>query len=326
MEKVNRILVTGSAGFIGYHVSKALLGEGFEVLGIDNINDYYSPELKKYRLKDLTKQKKFNFIKEDLINLDKVCKIVDSFKPEVVIHLAAQAGVRYSLKNPKSYLDSNLISFFNILEAIKIKRLKKFIFASSSSVYGNSTSVPYSEESPTDKPISLYAATKKANESLAYAFSLNSGIHTIGLRFFTVYGPKGRPDMAYFKFSDLINSGKEITIFNEGNMSRDMTYISDVVQGILQAIRFENFTKEIPYEIFNLGNDSPVSNWDLINFIEDFFEIKGKYKFQETNTEVKKTWADITKSKKLLNYAPDTKFEEGMKRFLDWYLDFKVTK
>ena len=326
MKEANKILVTGSAGFIGYHVCKTLLGEGYEVLGIDNINDYYSTELKEYRLKDLTAHKKFNFIKEDLVNLDEICKIVDAFKPEVVIHLAAQAGVRYSLKNPKSYRDSNLISFFNILEAIKVIGLKKFIFASSSSVYGNSASVPYSEESSTEKPISLYAATKKANESLAYAFSLNSGIQTIGLRFFTVYGPKGRPDMAYFKFSELISSGKEITIFNEGNMSRDMTYISDVVQGILQAIKFEHFTKEIPYEIFNLGNDSPVSNWDLINFIEDFFETKGKYKFQETNTEVKKTWADITKSRKLLNYIPNIKFEEGMKLFLDWYLDFNVTK
>ena len=209
------------------------------------------------------------------------------------------------------------------MEAIKNNSLEKFIFASSSSVYGNLTSVPYREDSSTDRPISLYAATKKANESLAYAFAVNSGIQTIGLRFFTVYGPKGRPDMAYFKFSELISNGKEITVFNEGKMSRDMTFIKDVVQGIIQAVKFKNFSEEIPYEIFNLGNDSPVETWDLINFIENFFGVKSKYNFKKNNTEVKKTWADISKAKKLLNYNPQTQFDEGMKLFLEWYVEFK---
>ena len=323
MKASKKILITGAAGFIGYYASKAFLEEGFEVLGIDNINDYYSTDLKKFRLKDIRNHNKFNFLLQDLIDADKLSKTVDSFKPDVVIHLAAQAGVRYSLKNPKSYLDSNIISFFNLLEAIKNNSLEKFIFASSSSVYGNLTSVPYREDSSTDRPISLYAATKKANESLAYAFAVNSGIQTIGLRFFTVYGPKGRPDMAYFKFSELISNGKEITVFNEGKMSRDMTFIKDVVQGIIQAVKFKNFSKEIPYEIFNLGNDSPVETWDLINFIENFFGVKSKYNFKKNNTEVKKTWADISKAKKLLNYNPKTQFDEGMKLFLEWYVEFK---
>ena len=202
-------------------------------------------------------------------------------------------------------------------------KVDKFIFASSSSVYGNSSALPYSEDAPTNRPVSLYAATKKTNEILAHAFSFNTGTPTIGLRFFTVYGPKGRPDMAYFKFAKLISSNEEITVFNKGKMSRDMTYIDDVVQGITASVKFDKFTNTIPYELFNLGNNSPISTWDLIYCIEDFFGFKGNYIFEQSDTEVERTWADIKKPRKMLGYHPKTKFEDGMNYFLNWFIDYK---
>jgi UDP-glucuronate 4-epimerase len=206
---------------------------------------------------------------------------------------------------------------------LKNSPTEKFVFASSSSVYGNSREVPYAESDETNSPVSLYAATKKSNEVLAHSFAFNTKIPTIGLRFFTVYGPQGRPDMAYFKFADLISSNKEIIIYNDGEMSRDMTYIDDIVQGISRAVSFDKFTKEIPLEIFNLGNNSPVSTWELVKYIETFLNTEANYSFEVSSVEVKETWANLNKSKKLLEYNPSTNFAEGMNNFLDWFTTYK---
>ena len=323
MKANKRVLITGAAGFIGSYASKYYLNLGYEVIGIDNLNSYYDVDLKKIRLEELNNFDNFLFKKLDLINLEQLEEIFSTLKPEIVIHLAAQAGVRHSLVDPQSYLDSNVISFYNLLECLKESPVKKFVFASSSSVYGNSSKVPYSESDKTSSPVSLYAATKKTNEVLAYSFAFNNNIPTIGLRFFTVYGPKGRPDMAYFKFADLISSNKEMTIYNEGKMSRDMTYIDDIIQGLSKAVSFDSFTSETPFEIFNLGNNSPVSTWQLVQYIEKYFDKECNYSFQNSSIEVKETWANINKSEKLLEFAPTTEFSKGMTNFLDWFKRYK---
>ena len=326
MKNNKRVLITGAAGFIGSYASKYYLNLGYEVIGLDNLNSYYDVDLKKIRLEELNNLNNFLFKKLDLINLEQLEEIFSIFKPEIVIHLAAQAGVRHSLVDPQSYLDSNVISFYNLLECLKKSPVKKFVFASSSSVYGNSSKVPYSESDKTSSPVSLYAATKKTNEVLAYSFAFNNSIPTIGLRFFTVYGPKGRPDMAYFKFADLISSNKEMTIYNEGKMSRDMTYIDDIIQGLSKAVSFDSFTSEIPFEIFNLGNNSPVSTWQLVQYIEKYFDKECNYSFQNSSIEVKETWANINKSEKLLEFVPTTEFSKGMESFLDWFKSYKQIK
>jgi UDP-glucuronate 4-epimerase len=323
MKNNKRVLITGAAGFIGSYASKYYLNLGYEVIGLDNLNSYYDVDLKKIRLEELNNLNNFLFKKLDLINLEQLEEIFSIFKPEIVIHLAAQAGVRHSLVDPQSYLDSNVISFYNLLECLKKSPVKKFVFASSSSVYGNSSKVPYSESDKTSSPVSLYAATKKTNEVLAYSFAFNNSIPTIGLRFFTVYGPKGRPDMAYFKFADLISSNKEMTIYNEGKMSRDMTYIDDIIQGLSKAVSFDSFASETPFEIFNLGNNSPVSTWQLVQYIEKYFDKECNYSFQNSSIEVKETWANINKSEKLLEFAPTTEFSKGMTNFLDWFKRYK---
>ena len=317
-----RILVTGSAGFIGSYLSESLLKKNNSILGLDSLNDYYSVELKAHRIDNLQKYKKFTFHKISLTEMNKLKSVIEEFDPEIVINLAAQAGVRYSEINPGSYLDSNLVSFFNLLESIKNSKIEKFIFASSSSVYGLNSEIPFKEVSQCSQPSSLYAATKQANESMAYAFAVNSRIPTIGLRFFTVYGPMGRPDMAYYNFSKLIKEKQSITIFNEGKMSRDMTYIDDIVTGIESSILFEDFTSDVKFEIFNLGNNKPVSTWDLINHIQTFMGHDATYQFQASSLEVKETWADLKKSRDLINYQPKVNFNEGMNRFLEWFIDF----
>tara|TARA_Y100001970_G_C14064120_1_gene765767 strand:- start:101 stop:1081 length:981 start_codon:yes stop_codon:yes gene_type:complete len=326
MKDNKRLLITGAAGFIGSYASKYYLNLGYEVIGVDNLNSYYDVGLKKLRLEELNNLNNFLFKKLDLINLEQLEEIFSTFKPEIVIHLAAQAGVRHSLIDPQSYLNSNVISFYNLLECLKRSPVEKFIFASSSSVYGNSSKVPYSESDKTSSPVSLYAATKKTNEVLAYSFAFNNSTPTIGLRFFTVYGPKGRPDMAYFKFADLISSNKEMTIYNEGKMSRDMTYIDDIIQGLSKAVSFDSFKSETPFEIFNLGNNSPVSTWQLVQYIEKYFDKECNYSFQNSSIEVKETWANINKSEKLLEFAPTTEFSKGMANFLDWFKSYKQIK
>ena len=326
MKDNKKVLITGAAGFIGSYASKHYLNLGHDVIGVDNLNSYYDIDLKTLRLEELKNSNNFHFKKLDLMNLEQLEEIFFIFKPEIVIHLAAQAGVRHSLVDPESYLNSNVISFYNLLECIKKSPVEKFVFASSSSVYGNSSKVPYSESDKTSSPVSLYAATKKTNEVLAYSFAFNNSIPTIGLRFFTVYGPKGRPDMAYFKFADLISSNKEMTIYNEGKMSRDMTYIDDIIQGLSKAVSFDSFTSEIPFEIFNLGNNSPVSTWQLVQYIEKYFDKECNYSFQNSSIEVKETWANINKSEKLLEFVPTTEFSKGMESFLDWFKSYKQIK
>jgi UDP-glucuronate 4-epimerase len=323
MTQETRILVTGAAGFIGSFCSHALLKMGFKVLGIDNLNHYYDINLKEERLTTLFKHQNFSFEQVDLIDSLKVESIIKSFKPNIFLHLAAQAGVRYSLENPKAYIDSNIVAFSNILELLSDYKIEKFIFASSSSVYGNTSNIPFSEMQPTVSPTSLYAATKMSNELLAYSFAYNTNIPTIGLRFFTVYGPKGRPDMAYFKFADLISSHKKITVYNQGKMSRDMTYIDDIVNGTISAISFSDFGSKVDFEIFNLGNNSPIKTWDLIREIEGYFGYKSDYVYVDSSLEVKDTWADLSKSKKMLNYSPTTTFNDGIKSFLDWFTTYK---
>jgi UDP-glucuronate 4-epimerase len=323
MNNKYRILVTGAAGFIGSNTAKHYSNLDHEVMGLDNLNSYYDVDLKLSRLDDLKNLTKFKFKEIDLKDIKQLQDVFSSFKPDIVIHLAAQAGVRYSLINPHSYIESNIISFHNLLECLKKSQVEKFVFASSSSVYGNSSKVPYSESDDTNNPVSLYAATKKSNEVLAYSFAFNTNIPTIGLRFFTVYGPQGRPDMAYFKFADLISSNKKMTIFNEGKMSRDMTYIDDIIQGLTKAVSFNKFNNEIPFEIFNLGNNSPVSTWELIEHIEGYFDQKGDYSFENSNIEVKKTWANLNKSKELLEFSPKIEFAVGMNNFLDWFKLYK---
>ena len=326
MSDKKKILITGAAGFIGSFASKHYLNLGFDVLGVDSLNDYYPVDLKLSRLQDLKQFKNFKFNQINMMDYKQMEELFISFQPKIVLHLAAQAGVRHSLIDPRSYLESNIISFYNLLECIKNSPIEKFVFASSSSVYGNSREVPYAESDETNNPVSLYAATKKSNEVLAHSFAFNTKIPTIGLRFFTVYGPQGRPDMAYFKFADLISSNKEITIYNDGEMSRDMTYIDDIVEGIGKAVRFNKFTKEIPLEIFNLGNNSPVSTWELVKYIEKFLNTEANYSFEDSSVEVKETWANLNKSKKLLEYSPSTNFSEGMDNFLDWFTTYKDIK
>jgi UDP-glucuronate 4-epimerase len=318
-----RILVTGAAGFIGSYAAKHYSNLDHEVMGLDNLNSYYDLDLKLSRLDELKNLPNFKFKELDLKDIQELQDVFSSFKPEIVIHLAAQAGVRYSLINPHSYIESNIISFHNLLECLKKSQVEKFVFASSSSVYGNSSKVPYSELDDTNNPVSLYAATKKSNEVLAHSFVFNTNIPTIGLRFFTVYGPQGRPDMAYFKFADLISSNKKMTIYNEGKMSRDMTYIDDIIQGLSKAVSFDKFNNVIPFEIFNLGNNSPVSTWQLIEHIEVYFDKKGDYSFENSSMEVKKTWANLNKSKELLDFSPNTEFSVGMNNFLDWFKSYK---
>ena len=308
-----KILVSGSSGFIGFHISKFLLEKEFSVVGVDSMNDYYDLNLKKQRLETLKKNKKFKFCHSDLIQFDRLNKIFINEEPDVVIHLAAQAGVRYSKINPKSYIDSNLIVFSNMIENVR-KFKTKLIYASSSSVYGGKKKYPF-KESDTINPKSFYGLTKKINEDIADFYSKEFNLNIIGLRFFTVYGPFGRPDMAYYKFCQRIKENVPIVLYNQGLMSRDMTYIDDICQGIYKAI-INDF---ICHQIFNLGNNNPIELAKLISHIENYLDKKAIIKYEDSPDEVKKTYADITKSNELLGYSPKVSFEDGMNNFLNWY-------
>ncbi len=310
------VLITGSAGFIGFHLSKYLL-ENFNVkiIGIDNLNDYYNPLLKNKRNELLKKYKNYEFIKLDFSDWDLLVKYLKDKKIDLIIHLGAQAGVRYSLKNPWLYIKSNELGTLNIFELAKLLNIKKVIFASSSSVYGGNKKIPFSEDDKVDKPISLYAATKRANELMAYTYHHLYGIKMIGLRFFTVYGEYGRPDMAFWKFTKNILLGKEIEVYNYGRMARDFTYVSDIIDGIIACIE-----KEFKYEIFNLGNDNPIELEYAISLIEKYTGKKAIKKYMPMQPgDVEKTWADLSKSKKLLGYKPNVSIEEGLKRFVNWF-------
>ena len=264
-----RILVTGVAGFIGFHLCKSLLDDGYEVLGIDNLNDYYDLKLKHARLNQLTPYKNFTFEKIDIANRKALTKTFTDFKPNKVVNLAAQAGVRYSIENPYAYMNSNLVGFLNIIELCRHNNVKGLIYASSSSVYGGNTKIPFSVEDRVDKPIALYGATKRANELIAYSYSHLYGLHSTGLRYFTVYGPWGRPDMAMYIFTKKILVGESIPVFNNGNMRRDFTYIDDIVSGTRSAIN-----KNYKCEIFNLGNNKSEDLMDLIYYIEKYLNKK----------------------------------------------------
>jgi len=310
-----KILVTGSAGFIGYHLSRSLLEDGFEVLGLDNINDYYDINLKNARIEQLSLFDNFKFDKIDISDRDSLSKSFNSFNPQKVVNLAAQAGVRYSIEHPYAYMNSNLVGFFNIIELCRHGNVDGLIYASSSSVYGNNTKIPFSTDDVTDNPISLYGATKKANELIAHSYSHLYGLNTTGLRFFTVYGPWGRPDMAMYIFTEKIMREKSIPVFNNGQMKRDFTYIQDIVSGTRSAI-----DKNYNCEVFNLGNHKSEELMDMIRIIEKCLGKKAEIDFQPIQPgDIPESFADIEKSTKMLGYKPVTDIKDGIPNFVDWY-------
>ena len=313
-----KILVTGSGGFIGYHLSRSLLEDGFEVLGLDNINDYYDINLKNARIEQLSLFDNFKFDKIDISDRDSLSKSFNSFNPQKVVNLAAQAGVRYSIEHPYAYMNSNLVGFLNIIELCRHGKVDGLIYASSSSVYGNNTKIPFSTDDVTDNPISLYGATKKANELIAHSYSHLYGLNTTGLRFFTVYGPWGRPDMAMYIFTEKIMREKSIPVFNNGQMKRDFTYIQDIVSGTRSAI-----DKNYNCEVFNLGNHKSEELMDMIRIIEKCLGKKAEIDFQPIQPgDIPESFADIEKSTKMLGYKPVTDIKDGIPNFVDWYKQY----
>ena len=310
-----KILVTGVAGFIGYHLCKSLLEDDYEVLGIDNINDYYDPKLKLARLEQLKPYKNFKFEKVDIADRDSITQSFQSFKPRKVINLAAQAGVRYSLENPYAYIDANLVGFLNIIELCRHNNVEGLIYASSSSVYGGNEKIPFSVEDRVDKPLALYGATKRANELIAYSYSHLYGLRSTGLRFFTVYGPWGRPDMAMFLFTRKLLSGEPIPVFNYGNMKRDFTFIDDIILGTRTAI-----DRNYKCEIFNLGNHRSEQLMDMIALLEKELGQKAIINFQPMQPgDVKESFADIKYSEEKLGFKPTTSIEKGIPKLVEWY-------
>ena len=311
-------LVTGAAGFIGFHLSQALLDMGTPVVGVDNLNDYYDVALKKARLDQLERRSGFTFYRDDIENLPGLKKIFLNHPIRKICHLAAQAGVRYSLENPFSYQKSNLEGFLNLLEMARHGGVDNFVFASSSSVYGANTKIPFSVDDRVDTPVSLYGATKRANELMAYSYSHLFQIPCTGLRFFTVYGPWGRPDMALFLFTDAILHDRPIDIYNHGRMKRDFTYIDDIIEGTMAALK-----RPSTFELFNLGNSDPVELLDFIAAIEEGLGKKAKRSMMPIQPgDVPATAADIEKSKELLGFNPKTHIKEGIKNFLSWYRNY----
>ena len=322
-------LVTGAAGFIGFFLSKALLDEGEQVIGLDNLNDYYEVSLKESRLAVLKKYENFQFYRADLADKEAVFAIFKQHLPAVVVNLAAQAGVRYSIENPDAYISSNIEGFFHILEACRHYPVEHLVFASSSSVYGGNKKVPFSTEDQVDKPVSLYAATKKSNELMAYAYSKLYGIPLTGLRFFTVYGPMGRPDMAYFKFAKKIMAGEPIQIYNHGDMRRDFTYIDDIVAGIEKILCHPPGKDEngAAYKIYNIGNNKPEKLMDYISVLERCLGKEAKKEFLPMQPgDVYETYADVPDLMHDFDFKPSTTIEEGLSRFAEWFLDYYKVK
>jgi UDP-glucuronate 4-epimerase len=313
-------LVTGSAGFIGYHVAQALLDHGARVVGLDNFNDYYSPALKHDRDADLRRRANFVSIAADLTDLPALEALFSAHRPGKICHLAAQAGVRYSLVNPYAYQKSNLEGFLNLLELAKRFPPERLVYASSSSVYAGLTEMPFRETQRVDTPISLYAATKKANELMAHAYSHLFGIPTVGLRFFTVYGPWGRPDMAMWLFTEAMLKGEPIKVFNYGKMQRDFTYIDDIVQGVVAALMAPELD---PYEIINLGNHRAEELLKVISILESELKLKADQKLLPIQPgDVPATYADITRARTKLGFEPHTPIDVGIPRFIQWYFDY----
>lgn len=326
LKKANVVLVTGNAGFIGFHLSKRLLDMGQSVLGIDNINDYYDPRLKKDRLDILRQYSNFDFSLMDISDYQKVENLFDKERPEIVVNLAAQAGVRYSIDHPRNYIDSNICGFFNILEACRNYSVKHLIYASSSSVYGNQNKTPFSVEDKTDSPVSLYAATKKADELMAYTYSYLYGIAATGLRFFTVYGPYGRPDMAYFKFADAIMENRPIRIYNNGDMKRDFTYVDDVVDALEKIIYspLKTDTNNVRHKIYNIGNNQPERLMDFISVLENALGKSAVKEFLPMQPgDVYQTYADVDELVRDFGVQPSTTIQDGLKKFAEWYQKWK---
>ncbi len=321
-----KILVTGCAGFIGFHVSNYLLKSKHNVIGIDNLNTYYDVKLKKSRIKVLSKYKKFNFNKIDLISYNKLNSLIKKQNIKYIVHLAAQAGVRYSIENPKTYFKNNLEVFFNIIESSKTNKVKHLIFASTSSVYGENNNFPLNENNNTDRPISFYAATKKSNEVLAHSYSYIYKLPCTALRFFTVYGPYGRPDMALFKFTKNILENKKIELFNRGNHERDFTYVSDIVSGIVSILKKPK-KNIIPFNIFNIGRGNSKKLKDYLQSIEKKLGKKAIVKKLPLQLgDIKKTHSDISSLSKYSNYQPEINIDIGISKFIDWYLSYYKKK
>lgn len=316
---MEKILVTGSCGFIGMHLCKSLLNDGFQVFGIDNMNDYYDVSLKEGRLNELSKYKNFQFSKSNISIQSDLESIFKKFNPNKVINLAAQAGVRYSLENPHSYIENNVMGFMNILECCRNYKTEGLIYASSSSVYGGNEKIPFSVKDNVNDPISIYAVSKRSNELMAKAYYNLYGLHSTGLRFFTVYGPWGRPDMAMYIFARKISKSEPITVFNNGKMFRDFTYIDDIIQGVRKSINYN-----YPFELFNLGNNSSEDIMDMITIIEKCLGKKAEIEYLGMQKgDVKKTFADISHARDLLGYNPKTKISLGIKIFIEWFKSFK---
>ncbi len=332
----SKVLVTGAAGFIGFHLAKRLLADGVEVVGIDNLNTYYDIGLKKDRLAELEKQPGFVFHRIDLRDAGALKQVFENGRFDVVVNLAAQAGVRYSLENPMAYVDSNLVGFANILECCRHHGVAHLVFASSSSVYGANTLMPFSVHHNVDHPVSLYAATKKANELMAHTYCHLFNLPATGLRFFTVYGPWGRPDMALFIFTRAILSDKPIRVFNHGRMKRDFTYIDDIIEGVVRVMRMapepdpdwsgddpDPGTSYAPYRIYNIGNNQPVELNDFIEILEDALGKKARKIYEEMQPgDVPATYADIDDLQRDTGFAPETPIKEGIRRFVDWYRSY----
>jgi UDP-glucuronate 4-epimerase len=330
------ILVTGAAGFIGYHVARSLMDRGDRVIGLDNLNDYYDVSLKKARLKELEKYSGFQFELVDLADQAGVNELFRREKPKRVVHLAAQAGVRYSLTHPHPYVSSNLVGFLNILEACRHSKIAHLVYASSSSVYGANTKMPFSVHDNVDHPVSLYAATKKANELMAHSYSHLYGLPVTGLRFFTVYGPWGRPDMAIFLFTRAILNGEPIDVFNNGKMRRDFTYIDDIVEGVVRVTDLipkanpdwsgdhpDPSTSKAPYRIYNIGANEPVELLDMIAALEKHLGRKAEKRLLPMQPgDVPETYADVEALTEATGFSPSTSLDVGIKRFVEWYRDY----
>ena len=333
---MSKVLVTGSAGFIGMHVALRLAEEGREVVGIDNLNTYYSVDLKLARLSKqgvatneiqynrvLKGENKISFVQIDLADAQHLTQLFEAEQFDYVVHLAAQAGVRYSIENPHTYVDSNVLGFLNILECCSRFKVEHLIYASSSSVYGSNESVPFMEDHKTEAQVSLYAATKKANESMANSYANVYGILATGLRFFTVYGPYGRPDMALFKFTKKILEGDSIDVYNNGNLERDFTHINDIVDGISRLVDLNPQERESKHYIYNIGRGRPVKLMDFIHELEGAIGKEAQKNFLPMQAgDVLQTWADTSKLKKDTDYAPKVNLKEGVKSFVDWYLNY----
>ncbi|MDN6836233.1 MAG: NAD-dependent epimerase, partial [Lactococcus lactis] len=328
-----KILVTGTAGFIGSHLAKKLISQGYEAIGVDNINDYYSVQLKKDRLKSIGDDN-FTFYKLDLEDYEKLSQVFSDERPSAVINLAAQAGVRYSIENPRAYIDSNIVGFMNILECCRHYKVDNLIYASSSSVYGANTSKPFKTSDNIDHPLSLYAATKKSNELMAHTYSHLYNLPTTGLRFFTVYGPWGRPDMALFKFTKAIVNDETIDVYNHGKMMRDFTYVDDIVEAISRLVKKpassnpdwsgdnpDPSSSSAPYKLYNIGNNSPVRLMEFVEAIENKLGKVAKKNYMDLQPgDVPETYANVDDLYRDIDFKPETTIQDGVNRFVDWYL------